>query len=711
MLIVPHICLKCRSELSRRPLAMECSACGTHWPIINGIPSYDSAKYFGEISCEEMEKVVLSAEKGHWLTACAHFKGDHNYMYQYIADLNRASWIPLLPLGPESTVLDVGSGWGAVTHALALAFERVVSIEPVIERARFTKARIEQEGLENVEIVQTTVTNLPFFDNTFDLIVLNGILEWVGEWKTDISPREGQIYVLKCLRDKLKPNGVLLIGIENRIGWGSFLGQVDHSGMPFTNIMPRWLASLFLRWRNPKFYRTSINPRKGYRTYTYTQRGYLKLMREAGFNDLEFWWPKDYNMPTQMIRITEHEEVKSWFLRDRSYKQRVHGHTFRRGLKHWLLVKSGMIFSMFPSFVILAKKGRAYRPMARNLNTSVLDMIYSELAKRQPSNAIYSTLSYKLMVSMLRCHSFKNKQVLKIVDQTGRMVAVAKLANVRRKDYQKVERAFRNLDLVRNMLLKSKSDSTKSVPDPISIFRIRNTVVALESPVNGVSLQDLSTQPGYFKDRERVKGHLDLLVTWFINFQLQGKIGSTPYELMNIPDSWLQLKSEGMGELPCPKETWKNQSHYQWIQHGDFISDNIFIHEPSERIAVVDWDDLAIGYPPLFDFFCAVTSLYYYPEEARIPKGQTADLLSFIHTYFKKNWFSDLVLHASFRICEALGLSHADMVRYFRECFAVRYYQFIKRTYSTNEGPVSQFYQECYEMVRTEQEKTIFHHV
>jgi len=313
---------------------MNCRECGAHWPILNGVPSYDSGKYFGEVPQETMQELVAAAEKGNWLTAArAMFKDSNSEMYQYIADLNRASWIPILPIGPKSTVLDVGSGLGVLTHALALQFEKVVSIEPIAERINFTRVRLEQEGLKNVDLVQTTLDALPFFDETFDLVVLNGILEWVGEWRLNKSPREAQIEVLTALRRLLKPGGMVLIGIENRIGWDSFLGRVDHPGTRFTSLMPRWLASLYIKLKKPNFYRTLIASMNGYRTYTYSPRGYFKLLREAGLPCAELWWPtQGYNFPHVMFRAADRGQIEAHFLRDRNFKNRVHGYAWRRAL-------------------------------------------------------------------------------------------------------------------------------------------------------------------------------------------------------------------------------------------------------------------------------------------------------------------------------------------------------------------------------------------
>ena len=79
---------------------------------------------------------------------------------------------------------------------------------------------------------------LPLAENSFDLVIVNGVLEWVGEWDLTVDPRTVQVNFLKKILRLLKDDGILLIGIENRIGWGLFLGGEDHSGMAYTSLVP-----------------------------------------------------------------------------------------------------------------------------------------------------------------------------------------------------------------------------------------------------------------------------------------------------------------------------------------------------------------------------------------------------------------------------------------------------------------------------------------
>src|SRR6202044_2316930 len=98
-----------------------------------------------------------------------------------ILNLDRANWQYLVDLPPESRVLDLGAGTGTTSHALAQRFREVVALEPVLERVQFMRLRFAQENLSNVQLVRSSLWTLPFAPESFDLVAMNGVLEWVAE--------------------------------------------------------------------------------------------------------------------------------------------------------------------------------------------------------------------------------------------------------------------------------------------------------------------------------------------------------------------------------------------------------------------------------------------------------------------------------------------------------------------------------------------------
>src|SRR5207249_7300311 len=130
---------------------------------------------------------------------------------------------------------------------------------------------------------------------------------------------------LSSIRSILRPGGCLYLGIENRLGFQYCLGVKDHSGLPFTSLMPRWIAGQIVGAAHGRGrcegYRGNKNV-SGYRWPTYSLRGYTALLGEAGFSDVSFYWTyPSYNEPRYISSLDFDAPVK--FLIDQSWQRRV----------------------------------------------------------------------------------------------------------------------------------------------------------------------------------------------------------------------------------------------------------------------------------------------------------------------------------------------------------------------------------------------------
>jgi SAM-dependent methyltransferase len=669
-------------------LRMECPACGAHWPMDQTIPSYGSANYHGEVTHETMQELIALAEQGHWLTAArTMFRDAHPELYDYVADLNRASWIPILPIGPNSTVLDVSSGLGALTHALALNYHHVVSVEPVAAMLRFAKLRLDQEGLKNVDLIQTTLAALPFSTHTFDLIVLNGVLEWVREWHGSGTSREAQIAVLSDLRRLLKPSGVLVIGSENRLGYTSFLRRRGHSAVQSINPLSSWLGALYRRLAKPGFYRSLADSTEGRGPYTHSPHGYVDLLRHAGFPVVDLWWPPDgYNSPHILLRAANRAAIKSYCDFDRRYKDRLHGYALARQLRHWAVVDTNLIHRMFPDVIMIAAPG-SERTEQLPTGVPLLEAFEQPLAGE------------RYYADVLTTHPYKNKTVLTVSSDNTDTRAAVKVASVKLPGAEILQRSYQKLQRLHSCFTASDPFLAGSIPSPMGVARVGSLLATMESCARGSRLVDLVLDRRYFDRRDRVRHHLELITSWLIASKPALDASRSDGFIDAIPSEWLVApdRATGAGPESAPER-------FSEVQHGDFYPENIFISEDSQQLCVIDWDSCAAGYPPLFDWFCLVTGLYYSHERVGgLSKGHTIEFTSFRQTYFEASWFSEAVLLLSHRLCDRLGLDSARLLDYFRLYIVVRYRQFISLSQLAEKhylGPLNEhLYEQYYQLL------------
>ncbi len=304
------ICPDCRSNFKQEDGQLACPACDRKYPLREGIPviKKDSDYFYDyEFSREEYRKMVDRAEKEGWYQAFAESRNQQgkqisNYNIFFNSDERKAVWKYLLPVQKEGRVLDYGSGFGNISSSLSRVFGEVVSMEPSFERLRMWQIRASQTSIKNVSFIcyGGDSTKLPFKDSHFDLVILNGVLEWIPESVREGDPRHVQLEALKEIRRVLKKDGVLYIGIENRLAFQYFLGYPDHhAGLRFPTLLPRRMANIY----------SKLVKGRDYRVYTYSWWGYKNILREAGFPNIKIYWP--YPTYAEPLYISEASDSKT----------------------------------------------------------------------------------------------------------------------------------------------------------------------------------------------------------------------------------------------------------------------------------------------------------------------------------------------------------------------------------------------------------------
>ncbi len=309
--MIDPVCPDCLSGLVEQDHTLICSGCDSHWNIgEDNIPDLARREFWwNQISREDTGKILAMAGRKGWQTALSDglLPVTDDYTYRYALLESRADWHFLLGLEPKAKVLDIGCGWGPVTIQLARHYAEVHGVDTNMLTLRFVDMRAKQEGLKNIVLARIDPlewSHLPYLDGSFDLVVLNGILEWVGAARYDSSPEAYQRRTMLEIRRILKPGGLAYVGIENRFAYSHFLGDRSHSGVRFADLLPRPLADMLCRIQGKD---------AGFRTYLYSLKGYQKLFSDCGFVTRETLLAHpDYRFPDFLIPLSGTHFLSYW---------------------------------------------------------------------------------------------------------------------------------------------------------------------------------------------------------------------------------------------------------------------------------------------------------------------------------------------------------------------------------------------------------------
>lgn len=143
---------------------------------------------------------------------------------------NIVSW---LPITKDMKVLEIGSGCGAITGALASKAGSVTCIDLSKKRSLINAHR--HEDCDNVTIKIGNFKDVePKLEKDYDCALLIGVLEYGASYIGGETPFEDFI---RTIRKHVKKTGTIIIAIENRFGMKYWAGcREDHIGDFFSNI-------------------------------------------------------------------------------------------------------------------------------------------------------------------------------------------------------------------------------------------------------------------------------------------------------------------------------------------------------------------------------------------------------------------------------------------------------------------------------------------
>ncbi len=637
------ICPDCKSIFKYEGDLLTCSRCNTSFPVQDNIPilKKDMDYYFNPIGKAEMEKIFVQISTKGWDET---LKGIMKDFYDIVRfdDLNRDEWLInliaerragwkfLLQIPHDGgRFLNIGCGWDSTTFSLSRNFKEGVALDLTLERLKLISYRAIFHDINNLTyICGGDREYLPFPDEYFDCIVMNGVLEWVAVTKTG-NPRKVQLDFLKEVRRVLRPEGQIYIGIENRLAYIYFGKRRDHhSGLWFGSLLPRFIARLYSK---------AITGRD-YRTYTYSATGYKKLLKKAGFIQSYIYSPfPDYRDFDQIVDISNSNNMS--FSIPNYVNNRIKKVFFR----------SSIIKKVIPSLGVFGKKSLLpYRSFIE------------ELIHHLPNNLGINKKICKYRISM--------KEAVHVYLGTGNEIEyVLKLPLIPATAF-KLKKQETNI----NRLLKEETIRKILIdllPVPVISGTYQGQQYYMEKYVKGATANTIKKNcPQYgkivlFANELIYKLHVLTKRTTVLNEQeFENILGHKIMRIGNLFwDEGISKKIESIRRYL--KEAITGKTLNVVASHGDWSLANLIINKETSRInGVIDWCDFQ------FSDFPGIDPINIYFSEKINKNGSSfSEILSeailnpeniFLGNNYEKEFFQDKSLKRDMVIITSIYQIH-----------------------------------------------------
>jgi GT2 family glycosyltransferase/glycosyltransferase involved in cell wall biosynthesis/SAM-dependent methyltransferase len=213
-------------------------------------------------------------------------RGIRDFPSKYHLSSQRANLLRPVAGQISGRVLVVGAGCGAETRFIGETSAEVWAVEGSRRRAEICAERCRD--LPNVSVFCSRIEDFqpPV---QFDVVTLIGVLEYSPGL---LGSADGPARLLQLCLNLLKPDGVLLLAIENLLGLKYFAGAPeDHIGVPYANM-------------NGATGGPELAP------VTFGRAELSRLLQGAGFPTAEFLYPfPDYKFPRLILHSSANLEL------------------------------------------------------------------------------------------------------------------------------------------------------------------------------------------------------------------------------------------------------------------------------------------------------------------------------------------------------------------------------------------------------------------
>jgi len=311
-------------------------------------PTYNEAVY-NYSDGNTIEEYILSSIRNTSDISCG-----SSELLSYIKDwptyyhfaIERANIFRFLEIEPNSKIIELGAGCGAITRYLGENYSSVDSIEGSKRRAKITRERCRD--LDNVKVFCSNIENIQF-NHEYDVATLIGVLEYAPVYFSDNQkPESACLTLLKLAYDAIKEDGTLILAIENKIGLKYWSGcQEDHTGIIYEGLHG---------------YPNKVGP------VTFSKKEIIELLKKAGFNNcIVLGCYPDYKFASTIISDVNDDNnyyLYNWIETPFVAYDVIRKYSFDERFALKTLYKAGLLGEYANSFLILASNGNS-TPMAK----------------------------------------------------------------------------------------------------------------------------------------------------------------------------------------------------------------------------------------------------------------------------------------------------------------------------------------------------------
>ena len=258
------------------------------------------------------------------------------------ADLMR----PLAGLLKDRSVLEIGSGCGAITRYLGELGCQVTALEGSLRRAQITRQRCRE--LSNVTVICDNFQHFSV-DEKFDVITLIGVLEYSNLFIDAEFPPEAMLQQLSTF---LNPGGQVIIAIENKLGLKYLAGAPeDHLDKPYFGIENKYSSST---------------------VSTFGKAELKKILERSGFPQPFFLYPfPDYKLPTVILTekgVRDESLLVGELLTEKLeyFQHRVYTNNFSTTLAAEAFAQNHLLSHFSNSFLVVASPDTDQPPPTHN---------------------------------------------------------------------------------------------------------------------------------------------------------------------------------------------------------------------------------------------------------------------------------------------------------------------------------------------------------